>query len=484
MGFNPLPSPKQGETFEGIKARFLELVSIRSPHRSKGRPRSWCVSRCASRGFNPLPSPKQGETITPQGHRASPRRFNPLPSPKQGETSSQDHPCLFPIRSFNPLPSPKQGETECVCASLPSTTSVSIRSPHRSKGETIEVARMGEGFPVFQSAPLTEARGDRILSMVVSMSRKFQSAPLTEARGDVPRNSTTPRILGFNPLPSPKQGETRPVWRRRISLGSFNPLPSPKQGETSRGDLYPPLCNVSIRSPHRSKGRPAYSATQSNKELFQSAPLTEARGDFGALAVPARTASPCFNPLPSPKQGETRCRACRRTPRCVFQSAPLTEARGDRYSSAHTRGCWRFNPLPSPKQGETYLVQRDAADQRRFNPLPSPKQGETGRLPDRRGRLCRFNPLPSPKQGETSSKGRRGVVELVSIRSPHRSKGRQISDRLVLPFSRVSIRSPHRSKGRLLSMDDSTAIASLVSIRSPHRSKGRLFGASIAGISV
>ena len=37
---------------------------------------------------------------------------------------------------------------------------------------------------------------------------------------------------------------------------------------------------VSIRSPHRSKGRPAATNGQcSVKSVFQSAPLTEARGD-------------------------------------------------------------------------------------------------------------------------------------------------------------------------------------------------------------
>ena len=62
----------------------------------------------------------------------------------------------------------------------------------------------------------------------------------------------------------------------------------------------------------------------------------------------------------------------------------------------------RFNPLPSPKQGETQALElyNDLLD--RFNPLPSPKQGETA--PRRRalGEFPCFNPLPSPKQGETS----------------------------------------------------------------------------------
>ena len=37
----------------------------------------------------------------------------------------------------------------------------------------------------------------------------------------------------------------------------------------------------------------------------------------------------------------------------TFQSAPLTEARGDKDSSMRFNVPISFNPLPSPKQGET-----------------------------------------------------------------------------------------------------------------------------------
>ena len=172
---------------------------------------------------------------------------------------------------------------------MQSACQVSIRSPHRSKGRlTSHIARADPGASAskFQSAPLTEARGDttrtghrrRSLPSTV-----FQSAPLTEARGDG-------------------------LWRQRglwISVRGFNPLPSPKQGETAQG------------------------------------------GKFSGL--------PGFNPLPSPKQGETRCQ----------RSRPSTPN--------------RFNPLPSPKQGETGNASDASALARAksFNPLPSPKQGET-----------------------------------------------------------------------------------------------------------
>ena len=155
----------------------------------------------------------------------------------------------------------------------------------------------------FQSAPLTEARGDAGQGAARAGTAKFQSAPLTEARGDRPLRPDTAPWSGFNPLPSPKQGET--------ATGSLRRGPS----------------EVSIRSPHRSKGRPKDRCTQNLAERFQSAPLTEARGD--ALA----------------KWGMPGL--------ATFQSAPLTEARGDSRLGASSDRPAGFNPLPSPKQGET-----------------------------------------------------------------------------------------------------------------------------------
>ena len=133
---------------------------------------------------------------------------------------------------------------------------------------------------------------------------------------------------------------------------------------------------VSIRSPHRSKGRPKTPVFGVRWLGFQSAPLTEARGD--------------------------KLRAEAEAMGTEFQSAPLTEARGDR----------RSGPV--------------AADPRCFNPLPSPKQGETS-LDD----MVQASEFP------------------VSIRSPHRSKGRPIDGPVLVVRGDVSIRSPHRSKGRL-----------------------------------
>ena len=198
----------------------------------------------------------------------------------------------------------------------------------------------------------------------------------------------------FNPLPSPKQGETRrrPLHQMSaICSQCFNPLPSPKQGETSIRD----------------------------------------KGSFIDPTIPCS-----FNPLPSPKQGETACDLVR-------------HARYLRLSS--------FNPLPSPKQGETSGNDRlNLHGVRCFNPLPSPKRGEILSRTSSDFGPSSFNPLPSPKRGEITWAG---SVESSSVEGP-----------------RVSIRSPHRSEersARRLSGSDSDID---VSIRSPHRSEERSNG--------
>ena len=60
-----------------------------------------------------------------------------------------------------------------------------------------------------------------------------------------------------------------------------------------------------------------------------------------------------------------------------------------------------------------------------------------------------FNPLPSQKQGETRVEHIDLIHVLVSIRSPHKSKGRLYAAPISDIAVRVSIRSPHKSKGRL-----------------------------------
>ena len=165
----------------------------------------------------------------------------------------------------------------------------------------------------------------------------FQSAPLTEARGDV-RYGRILRVSIRSPHRS--KGRLQPPRAHDVLVVSIR-SPHRSKGRPAISAASMVSSVVSIRSPHRSKGRPPfYGSTWPGSCWFQSAPLTEARGDREVM--PDRSIE-------------------------QFQSAPLTEARGD--GTTHPPR----NPLPSPKQGETIseIVQW------RFNPLPSPKQGET-----------------------------------------------------------------------------------------------------------
>ena len=158
------------------------------------------------------------------------------------------------------------------------------------------------------------------------------------------------------PLPLPKQGEiAREAAMTCRSATSFNPLPLPKQGEIS---TYSRLSKVATcfqsRSPCRSKGRFVIKHMWDRADLFQSAPLAEARGRCPTMS---RRSSPLrcrFNPLPLPKQGEIMYLCSPHQSSGQFQSAPpFAEARGDRRSRGLPRlERWSFNPLPLPKQGE------------------------------------------------------------------------------------------------------------------------------------
>ncbi len=171
------------------------------------------------------------------------------------------------------------------------------------------------------------------------------------------------------------------------------------------------IIQVSIRSPYRSKGRPVSAVAKSHapakkQSMFQSAPLTEARGEMNLFqSLPNFLQYPytCFNPLPLPKQGETI--------NCI----------------KHSRTIHSFNPLPLPKQGETMAFFPFSIPTSSFNPLPLPKQGETVYSDFKENKKTCFNPLPLPKQGETCQMPENQSFKPVSIRSPYRSKGRQPS---------------------------------------------------------
>ena len=245
------PHKSKGRHWVNWWFRLMRQVSIRSPHKSKGR-LLWGARRQCSYTFQSAPLTKaRGDLPTPTDPPSLPE-FQSAPLTKaRGDLSRQRWDA--PLVRFNPLPSQKQGET--TDSKLPPHASiVSIRSPHKSKGRP-------EGL-----GPCRQ----RLL---------FQSAPLTKARGDPADTPSRGYSICFNPLPSQKQGETRPIYLDLHGLRGFNPLPSQKQGETDRHGHIKLAGDVSIRSPHKSKGRPARASSCPAPTKFQSAPLTKARGD-------------------------------------------------------------------------------------------------------------------------------------------------------------------------------------------------------------
>ena len=157
--------------------------------------------------------------------------------------------------------------------------------------------------------------------------------------------------------------------------------------------------SVSIRSPHKSKGRRTVVSRPSFCSQFQSAPLTKARGDVSAARIELPTMK--FQSAPLTKaRGDTSIPSAQ-TQRKKFQSAPLTKARGDSISLAMSHAKKKFQSAPLTKA-----------------------RGDTN-LPCCLAILFGFNPLPSQKQGETCYRRHPCQTREVSIRSPHKSKGRQ-----------------------------------------------------------
>ena len=224
---------------------------------------------------------------------------------------------------------------------------------------------------VFQSAPLTGARGDGCCKQRPARPRGFQSAPLTGARGDIGNQPDCIRVPGserrFNPLPSPERGETR-----------IRSCRCQKRGETCRNSQ----AAVSIRSPHRSEGR---RATSSGSEVGRTGLVVSIRSPHRSEGRP----SPDF--LRRKSQAEA----------VVFQSAPLTGARGDAKGVVLRQD---LVSIRSPHRSEDWKRRRPL----RPVSIRSPHRSE--------GRQAACSILRCSRNVS------------VSIRSPHRSEGRRRSE--------------------------------------------------------
>ena len=285
------------------------------------------------------------------------------------------------------------------------------------------------GSRVFQSAPLTEARGDETLAHKaprglacfnplplpkqgeirfhrhkLHVHHEFQSAPLTEARGDRQGENERRASTCFNPLPLPKQGEIVQVLsasnRRRVSIRS----PYRSKGRLDRSTRLPRRGIVSIRSPYRSKGRCPHA--RHGRQWWLG-----------------------FNPLPLPKQGEippssTKLPDSDVSIRSPYRSKGRINDRGIHLSE---RVSIR-SPYRSKGRSPCRLQPRSSGRHTGFNPLPLPKQGEisAARCPMQAEMGSKFQSAPlTEARGDVLRHDEDSSFEnIVSIRSPYRSKGR------------------------------------------------------------
>ena len=280
--FNPLPPPRRGEMVIPLRFRAHAFrFQSAPPTEARGDEHSTGKADKAFRFQSAPPTEARGDCSSDHGTGKTdlfqsappteargddgsrcryqlPFGFNPLPPPRRGEIAALP---LLPIlpKGFNPLPPPRRGEmllkdTEHLGGS------VSIRSPHRGEGRLADKVRDYERWQVSIRSP---HRGEGRCSTSGNSGAdpgRFQSAPPTEARGDIPADRVT-LLYGGVSIRSPHRGEGR-SWNRSIppQIGhGFNPLPPPRRGEI------------------------VGAVTSSSKpNTFQSAPPTEARGDWRA----------------------------------------------------------------------------------------------------------------------------------------------------------------------------------------------------------
>ena len=306
------------------------LVSIRSPHRSKGRPggaqvqlSQWKVSiRSPHRSKGRLAIPAMMRKGRLLGRLVLAQfEFQSAPlTEARGDTRPVAGTIDPRASGFNPLPSPK-----------PDYELVSIRSPHRSKGRHTDGAMDSVIILVSIRSP-HRSKGRPAHQKRFAASKSAYSVSIRSphrSKGRLRKNSVMPRLVSVS-IRSPHRSKGRLIVKLLTLVGY-----------------------VSIRSPHRSKGRRKRRRDAAGVAMFQSAPLTEARGD--AIRSPARpvvTAQTGVS-IRSPHRSKGRRKRHRCCRRCHVSIRSPHRSKGSPGCSA--RGSC-FNPLPSPKQGETLVA--------------------------------------------------------------------------------------------------------------------------------
>ncbi len=151
--------------------------------------------------------------------------------------------------------------------------------------------------------------------------------PPSEDRGKPLVNHDTTLVLGFNPPPIRRQGETCVVARVLIhSVVSIRP-PSEDRGKPPGGDLRQGLEEVSIRPPSEDRGKRADNVIAASRSSVSIRPPSEDRGKPISGAVSAPHLAVSIRP-PSEDRGKHLYRRTLVLP-SGFQSAPHPKTGGN-----------------------------------------------------------------------------------------------------------------------------------------------------------
>ena len=179
---------------------------------------------------------------------------------------------------------------------------------------------------LFQSAPRSRERGDRLMRCATFMDGSFQSAPRSRERGDPGgRDIHYPSIMFQSAPRSRERGDRRRPQRSCCGTSSFNPRPALASGAIRLTPSHRAPTTVSIRAPLSRAGR------------YVVAEMIRRLGGF--------------NPRPALASGAilpTSARTSKRTgfnPRPALASGAMLGQRGIGCSSR------RFNPRPALASG-------------------------------------------------------------------------------------------------------------------------------------
>ena len=184
--FNPRPARKHGATRERDGVHVVGRVSIRAPHASTGRQREIEMTEEEALFQSAPRTQARGDQVRHRDHAVDAHVSIRAPHASTGRHPASAQRYLY-IQVSIRAPHASTGRPSRRCLA-PTAQAVSIRAPHASTGRLNEMVT-SRCRSEFQSAPRTQARGDRCWPKWNDGTRRFQSAPRTQARGDASRRS-------------------------------------------------------------------------------------------------------------------------------------------------------------------------------------------------------------------------------------------------------------------------------------------------------